>query len=87
MALNLVRRASRRLAPTSGPIATKCMVRALTRYVLMRELGLDAAYVMGVRTEDDGDLVGHAWIEYGGAPVWEGEVAQYEVTFRFPEVA
>ena len=79
-----IARATERL-PGLRSRRTTCLIRALTRYTLLRRRGINAAFVMGVRTAG-GDVEGHAWIEVGGDPVMEHEAPDFEVTFRFPRI-
>ncbi len=81
--ISLIESASRRVLMTRWPKCT-CLTRALTRYTLLRELGVPATFVMGVRPVDDNDVIGHAWLEVGDRVVLESESPDYEVTFRFP---
>lgn len=80
--IELTARASRRVLATRWPKCT-CLTRALTRYTLLRELGVPATFVMGVRPENE-DVVGHAWLEVGDEVVLESEPPDYNVTFRHP---
>ncbi|MCB9507247.1 MAG: lasso peptide biosynthesis B2 protein [Myxococcales bacterium] len=61
---------------------TTCLHRALCRFRLLRELGFQPRFVMGVLPE--GPLEGHAWIELDGAPVGEPEPPTYLPTFSYP---
>ena len=60
-----------------------CLLRALIRYVLLREEGVDGRFVMGVR-KSGGELIGHAWVEHDGGPLMEILQHDYEETFAFP---
>jgi hypothetical protein len=65
-------------------VMSTCLYKALGRYALLRKIGLDAAFVMGVAAEGVSDN-GHAWIEVEGRPFEEpDDVARYTVTFRYP---
>lgn len=65
-----------------------CWKRSVVLYRHLVARGADARIRFGVRKEeeDGGRLAGHAWLEVGGAPVFE-KVApdDYRVTFTFPE--
>jgi hypothetical protein len=67
----------------SRVLHTTCLYRALVRYALLRQAGADVSFVMGVR-EDDGDVVGHAWIEANERPWREDLRYAYRQTFRYP---
>ncbi|MES1185311.1 MAG: lasso peptide biosynthesis B2 protein [Myxococcales bacterium] len=65
-------------------IAGTCLYRALARYAVLRQTGIDATFVMGVgpRGVDD---EGHAWVEVEGKPFEEPDgVGRYAVTYRYP---
>ena len=49
-----------------------CLHRALAGYAALRGRGEDVRFVIGVRP-DAGEVVGHAWLELGGAPLGEPE--------------
>lgn len=61
-----------------------CWKRAavLRRYLLLN--GIETDVVFGVRRESGGELAGHAWLEREGTPFLEGELPEYNVTFRHP---
>lgn len=67
---------------------TTCLTRALAEYARLRAAGERVQFVIGVRVER-GELVGHAWLERGGAPVGEPEDprARYAVAFLHPAPA
>jgi Transglutaminase-like superfamily len=54
-----------RVAAGRGPLASNCLSRSLTLWVLLRQHGIDAEVCLGVR-RGAGDLDGHAWVEYLG---------------------
>ncbi|MCK6551451.1 lasso peptide biosynthesis B2 protein [Myxococcota bacterium] len=82
--LDAVERAVERWLEPGATLATTCLYRALVRYVLLRELGLDVAFVMGVRPSTSDDVVGHAWLELDGRVLRETLKEPYVVTFRYP---
>lgn len=61
-------------------IGRSCLYRALGRYAALRAAGLDVELLVGVRS--GADLIGHAWVELDGVPLWEREEPRYTVTFR-----
>lgn len=67
------------------PTRTACMVRALVRYRLLRQHGVDAIFSMGVRRDEEGELTGHAWVTVDGEAVMEREDWRaYRSQFRYP---
>lgn len=62
-----------------------CLHRALAGYAALRARGEDVRFVLGVRP-GDGDVVGHAWLELGGAPFGEPEDprGRWGVAFTHP---
>ena len=65
-------------------LTSTCLYRALARYAVLRDTGVDATFVMGVSpqgVQDDG----HAWIEIDGQPFEEpNDVSRFAITFRYP---
>lgn len=55
-------------ALSRGP--TTCLYRSLAGYATLRAQGQAVRFVIGVRPER-GELMAHAWLEQGGAPVGE----------------
>lgn len=47
-----------------------CLHRALAAYAVLREEGVEARFVIGVKRHD-GEVQAHAWVEHAGAPVGE----------------
>lgn len=84
--LDAVERTVERYLDPKGTLATTCLYRSLVRYVLLRELGLDVSFVMGVRPSSE-DLVGHAWLELDGRVLRETLKEPYVVTFSYPRRA
>lgn len=72
-----------RLLRTGRWLKAPCLQRALIRYVLLREEGVDARFVMGVR-KADGELIGHAWVEHQDGPLMEILSHDYDRTFAYP---
>lgn len=62
---------------------TSCMPRALARFELLRRSGVPAQIVFGVRSGEDSELLGHAWLELRGLPIMERETLDYRETFRY----
>ena len=63
---------------------TTCLYRALIRYGLLRRSGARGlSFRLGLRTED-GELIGHAWLEQHGQPLGERLEHEYEITFQHP---
>lgn len=61
-----------------------CWKRApvLHRYLALS--GIETRIVFGVRLEGDSMLVGHAWLEAGGLPIFETSAPHYTVTYSYP---
>ena len=63
-----------------------CWKRAM---ILQRYLALSRIQTtinFGVRKDSNGQVVGHAWLERHGKPMFEATSPAYSVTFRFPTV-
>jgi transglutaminase superfamily protein len=72
-----------RLLSQNRFLRTTCLYRALVRYALLVRAGIEVKFVMGVIDGGD-DVVGHAWLESGGAP-WNEELHhEYRRTFIHP---
>ena len=73
----------------TGPFGA-CLVRALATFVALRQHGWNVEFVSGVR-RDGSAIVGHAWVEYAGAPLLEMDqlenCARFEQNFRYPGAA
>jgi hypothetical protein len=68
-------------------VSNTCLYRAMARYALLRRVGADAAFVMGLPAEEV-DANGHAWVELEGVPFEEpADITQFRVTFRYPPAA
>lgn len=63
-----------------------CWKRAmiLQRFLALRSI--DTVINFGVRKDTNGQVVGHAWLERQGEPIFEATSPAYAVTFRFPTV-
>lgn len=48
-----------------------CLRRSLLLWAWLRRRGHASTVRLGVRREPDGSLVGHAWVEWRGAPLFE----------------
>ena len=85
-----VHHATERLLRHNRWLKTTCLYRSLVRYALLREAGVAARFVMGVRSDGDGDdrdggdLDGHAWIELDGRTLFEELRHTYARTFSYP---
>jgi transglutaminase superfamily protein len=60
-----------------------CWKRAILLRRFLAEQGHPSAVVFGVRNHS-GKLTGHAWLESNGAAIYEAEMPDYTVTYRFP---
>jgi len=58
------------------PADARCLVRSLVLVEMLARRGIDAAFVLGVRT--DGDFEAHAWVEKGGVPLLPPFEGKYE---------
>jgi hypothetical protein len=65
-------------------IPNTCLYRALARYNVLSGLQEGVRFVMGVRKQDDGKLIGHAWLEHHGQPLGEALDPRLVVTFTYP---
>ena len=75
----------RRLPP---PWRYTCLRRGIVLYYLLKKSGRDAALHIGVRRDDAGTFVAHAWLTRGGALLLEppaNHPTQYRVIASFPE--
>lgn len=74
-----------------------CLFRSLARYAALRQARVDARFVIGVAQSSPSSssssatsssaalpFVAHAWIEVGGAPVFEAAPPRYAETFCWP---
>jgi hypothetical protein len=66
----LVARLDRLLAAGRPLVRRGCLTRGLTLYRFLRRAGAEVALCFGVG-KADGDLTGHCWLEYAGAPLAE----------------
>lgn len=57
----------------------------LHRYLMLN--GIATTIVFGVRSDPQGQLDGHAWLEAAGEPILEPEPPNYQVTYTFPSSA
>jgi hypothetical protein len=53
------------VAAWNGPYRANCLQRSLTLWWLLRRRGIESELRIGMQKED-GEVRGHAWIEYGG---------------------
>lgn len=63
------------------PGHARCLEQSLTLYWLLRRMELDAALQFGVQPVS---FAAHAWVEYHGVPVFEGELVA--TVHPFPEL-
>jgi hypothetical protein len=63
------------------PGRARCLEQAMTLYYCLRRLGIPAVLRLGVQPVS---FAAHAWIEYQGLPVHEGEVVR--TVIPFPEI-
>jgi len=67
-------------------VPSTCLYRSLGRYAVLRKIGADASFVMGL---GPGGVAadGHAWVEVDGTPFDErDDVSCYTITFRYPRI-
>ena len=71
---------AQRVAMVAGffPGRARCLEQSLTLYYLLRRLGMEATFRLGVQPVS---FAAHAWVEYGGEPVLEGELVHTVVAF------
>lgn len=61
-----------------------CWKRAAVLHRFLALNGVVTRICFGVRTEADGTVSGHAWLESNGQPVLEKELPKYVITYIFP---
>jgi hypothetical protein len=61
-----------------------CWKRAAVLHRFLALGGVDSRILFGVRSNGDGKLEGHAWLERNGEPLLEPIVPDYKVTYSFP---
>jgi hypothetical protein len=61
-----------------------CWKRAAVLHRRLALRGRATRIVFGVRRGCEESLSGHAWLEAGGAPLYEVEAPEYSVTYSFP---
>lgn len=61
-----------------------CWKRAAVLYRYLALYGIRSSVIFGVRKDDGGQLIGHAWLEVEGSPVLEKNPPDYHVTYTFP---
>lgn len=64
-------------------LRSRCLVRALVRFRLLRRRGHEAAIVIGLDPSRP-DVEGHAWIELNDAPLYESTPPACIPTLRSP---
>jgi len=65
----------------------KCWKRAAVLRRYLAKSGIPTTIVFGVRRDPQGNLDGHAWLEFRGEPILEKSPPEYVVTYRYPENA
>ena len=65
----------------------KCWKRAAVLRRYLSKNGIPTTIVFGVRTDTQGKLDGHAWLEFEGEPILESSRPEYVVTYRYPEIS
>jgi Transglutaminase-like superfamily len=61
-----------------------CWKRAAILHRYLSVNGIASRILFGVRSDADGKVSGHAWLESGGLPVLESQPIDYVVTYSFP---
>ena len=61
-----------------------CWKRAAILHRYLLRTGTPTRIVFGVRSEADGKVAGHAWLEEDGRPILETVPPEYVVTYSFP---
>jgi hypothetical protein len=61
-----------------------CWKRAAVLHRFLTANGVVTRICFGVRTEADGKVAGHAWLESEGKPILEREFPNYVITYTFP---
>jgi hypothetical protein len=62
----------------------KCWKRAAVLRRYLSKNGIPTTIVFGVRRDNQGNLDGHAWLEFEGEPILEKAAPEYVVTYRYP---
>lgn len=61
-----------------------CWKRAAVLHRYLSRQGITTHIMFGVRTESDGRMAGHAWLEAEGQPILESLPPKYVITYSFP---
>ena len=61
-----------------------CWKRAVVLHRQLALRGRETRVLFGLRKKDGDLLVGHAWIESGGQPLFENAPPSYAVTYSYP---
>ena len=61
-----------------------CWKRAAVLHRYLSHNGVATRIIFGVRSEPDGQVSGHAWLEANGQPILEQTPPEYVVTYSFP---
>ena len=62
-----------------------CWKRAAVLHRYLSRNGVATKIIFGVRSESEGRVAGHAWLERDGRPILENAPPEYVVTYTFPE--
>lgn len=65
------------------PWESKCLVQALTARQLLVKKGFPCTLYMGVRRDETGAMIAHAWLRCGDQYITGGSGAGYTVTNRY----
>lgn len=61
-----------------------CWKRAAVLHRFLSRRGVATRICFGVKTDADGNVDGHAWLESDGVPILEKETPNFVVTYTFP---
>jgi hypothetical protein len=61
-----------------------CWKRAAILHRYLSQNGITTHILFGVRSDAEGKVVGHAWLEADGKPLLESTIPNYIVTYSFP---
>ena len=62
---------------------SKCMVRALSAKKMLNRRGIPCTLFMGVRRDEKGEMIAHAWLRCGDIYVTGGNGNGYSVTGKY----
>ena len=61
-----------------------CWKRAAVLHRFLARRGVATSICFGVKTDSEGNVDGHAWLEAAGVPILEKETPNFVVTYTFP---